>query len=89
MKQLELKKIIRKIIKESLKDRLGRLVPARRPNKKELELANQFAKKQGGSLDSIGVNKFSGEINIRIDDQGYILDKDGNFKAEIVTTFNI
>ena len=55
----------------------------------EFELANQFAQDKGDYIDSIGVNKINGDINIMIDDQGYILDKDGNLKAEIVTTFDI
>jgi len=94
MKKLELKKMIREVIEESLKDKLGRLgdkvgIPARRPNSEEFELANQFAQDKGDYIDSIGVNKINGDINIMIGDQGYILDKDGSLKAEIVTTFNI
>ena len=86
MKKSELRQIIREIIKESP---LDRLIPARRPNDSEFELANKFAKEQGGSLDSIGVNRLNGDINIMVDDQGYILDKNGELKAEIVTTFDI
>ena len=94
MKKSEARQMIREIIKESLKDRLGRLgdkvgIPARRPNTTEFELANQFAQDKGDYIDSIGVNTINGDINIMIGDQGYILDKDGNLKAEIVTTFNI
>ena len=94
MKNTELRQMIREVIEESLKDKLGRLgdkvgISARRPNSEEFELANQFAQDKGDYIDSIGVNKINGDINIMIGDQGYILDKDGNLKAEIVTTFNI
>ena len=94
MKRSEVRQIIRKVIKESLRDKLGRLgdkvgIPARRPNTAEFELANQFAQDKGDYIDSIGVNTINGDINIMISDQGYILDKEGNLKAEIVTTFDI
>ena len=69
--------------------RLSNLMPARRPNDKEFELAQMFANEKKGSLDSIGVNRLNGDINIMIDDQGYILDKKGKLKAEITTTFKI
>ena len=82
------------MIKESLMDKVGRLadkvgIPARRPNDSEFELASKFAEKQGGSLDSIGVNTINGDINVMVDDQGYILGKNGELKAEITTTFRI
>lgn len=92
MKKSELRQMIREVIEESLMDKLGRLgdivgIPSRRPNDTEFELAQEFAQDKGGSLDSIGVNKINGDINIMVDDQGYILDKDGNLKAEIITTY--
>ena len=94
MKKEELRQMIHELIKESLMDKLGRLgdkvgIPARRPNDTEFELSNQFAQDKGDYIDSIGVNKINGDINIMIGDQGYILDKDGSLKAEIITTFNI
>jgi len=68
---------------------LGDLIPARRPNDEEFELASRFAEEKGGSLDSIGVNRLNGDINVMVNDQGYILDKNGQLKAEIIQTWNI
>jgi hypothetical protein len=65
---------LRQIIREEISEALGKV---RQPSDEEYELAKQFADSKRGKLGSIGVNKKDGSINIKIDDEKFILDKKG------------
>ena len=70
---------LRKIIKEEITEALGKV---RQPSDEEYELAKRFADSKGSKLGSIGVNKKDGSINIKIDDEKFILDKKGQLLKE-------
>ena len=72
---------LRKIIKEEL-TLLNE--STRRPSDSEFKLASKFAKKKGASIDAIGVDGKTGDINIKISKGNtsinFILDARGNVK---------
>jgi len=78
-------KLTKSQLREIIREELTLLKEStRRPSDSEFKLASKFAKKKGASIDAIGVDGKTGDINIKISKGNksfnIILDVRGNVK---------